>query len=176
MSSIQIVTLQMEEAYQLHFNALRQRYFPAHANYLDAHITLFHHLPLGEPAITDALQQISQRGPLVLTVAGIVNFGKGVAYRLVSEELQLLHQQLQQAFDPWLIKQDRQPLRPHITVQNKVTSFKAQQVHETLSSDFVPFEIRATGLQTWRYLRGPWKALTVFPFHRREGDAPCNKV
>ncbi|SDF47899.1 2'-5' RNA ligase family protein [Chitinophaga filiformis] len=166
MSSIQIITLQMEEAYQAHFNALRQLYFPAHANYLDAHITLFYHLPLGEPAITAALQEVAQKGPLILTVAGIVNFGKGVAYRLVSDELLIMHQQLQHAFDPWLIKQDRQPLRPHITVQNKVTAFKAQHVHEVLSQDFTPFEIKAIGLQTWRYLHGPWKALETYPFSK----------
>lgn len=166
MSSILIVTLQMEEASQVHFDALRQLYFPAHANYLDAHITLFHRLPDGEPAITAALQDAANRGPLMLTVAGIVNFGKGVAYRLVSEELQALHQQLQQTFGPWLIKQDRQPLRPHITVQNKVTSFKAQQLHGSLLQDFAPFEIRTTGLQTWHYLHGPWKAAATFPFHK----------
>jgi 2'-5' RNA ligase len=166
MSNIQIITLQMEEAYQTHFNALRELYFPAHANYLDAHITLFHHLPLGEPGITATLKDLTQRGPLILTVAGIVNFGKGVAYTLVADELQILHQQLQQAFDPWLIKQDRQPLRPHITVQNKVTAFKAQNVHEALLHDFVPYEIRAIGLQTWRYLHGPWKALATYPFNK----------
>ncbi|PSL26324.1 2'-5' RNA ligase family protein [Chitinophaga ginsengisoli] len=166
MSSIQIVTLQMEEAYQTHFNALRELYFPAHANYLDAHITLFYHLPLLEPAIAATLQEVVQRGPIRLTVEGIINFGKGVAYRLVSDELQILHQQLQKAFDPWLIKQDRQPLRPHITVQNKVTAFKAQYVHQALLHDFVPFEIMAIGLQTWRYLHGPWKALATYPFHK----------
>lgn len=166
MTNTLIITLQMEEAHQIHFDALRQLYFPAHANYLDAHITLFHHLPAGEPAIIAALQDATQRGPLTLTVAGIVNFGKGVAYRLVSDELQILHQQLQQAFDPWLKRQDRQVLRPHITIQNKVTSFKAQQLHEALQRDFAPFEIRATGLQTWYYLRGPWKPAATFPFHK----------
>lgn len=164
MSNILIVTLQIEEVYQLHFNALRELYFPAHANYLDAHITLFHHLPIGESAITAALREAAERGPIILNVAGIINFGKGVAYRLVSGELQTLHQQLQKTFDPWLIKQDKQPLRPHITVQNKVTSYKAQQLHQTLLQDFTPFEFKATGIQTWRYMRGPWKALETFSF------------
>jgi 2'-5' RNA ligase len=164
MSNILVITLQMEEVYQIHFNALRQLYFPAHANYLDAHITLFHHLPASEPAITAALLDAAERGPLILNVAGIVNFGKGVAYRLVSNELQILHQQLQQTFDPWLIKQDRQVLRPHITVQNKVTAYKAQQLHQTLLQDFSPFEIQAIGLQVWRYLHGPWKAQETFLF------------
>lgn len=164
MSSILIVTLEMEEVYQRHFSDLRSKYFPAHANYLDAHITLFHHLPAGESAITAALEKAAQRPPMTLKVAGIVHFGNGVAYRLESEELQSLHISLQQAFEPWLIRQDKQTLRPHITVQNKVTNFKAQQLHETLSQDFIPFEIQTTGLKTWRYLHGPWKAEKMFPF------------
>lgn len=164
MSNILVVTLQMEQVYQVHFNTLRELYFPSHANYLDAHITLFHHLPAGEPAITAALKEAAERAPLILNVSGIVNFGKGIAYRLVSNELQTLHQQLQLKFDPWLIKQDRQPLRPHITVQNKVTAYKAQQLHQTLLQDFVPFGFQAIGLQTWRYLHGPWKAMETFSF------------
>lgn len=164
MSSIQIITLQMEEVYQVYFNALRELYFPAHANYLDAHITLFHHLPVSEPVINGALQDIVNRKRMVLTVAGIVNFGKGVAYRLESDELQQMHQNLQQAFGPWLIRQDKQPLRPHITIQNKVTAFKAQQTHQALMADFMPFNIIAIGVQTWRYLHGPWKALHTYPF------------
>ncbi len=166
MSNILIVTLQIEEVYQVHFNTLRQLYFPAHANYLDAHITLFHHLPMGESAIIEGLMGAAARGPIILNVAGIVNFGKGVAYRLVSDDLQMLHQQLQKVFDPWLIKQDRQPLRPHITVQNKVTAYKAEQLHQLLLQDFTPFDIQVTGLQTWRYLHGPWKALETFSFHK----------
>lgn len=165
MSSILIVTLEMEEVYQRHFNDLRTRYFPAHANYLDAHITLFHHLPAGESGIIAALEQAAQRGPLTLTVAGIVHFGNGVAYRLESAALQTMHSQLQQTFEPWLIRQDKQPLRPHITVQNKVTDFKAKQLHETLSASFTPFDMQAVGLKTWRYLHGPWKAEQYFAFN-----------
>lgn len=164
MSSILIVTLEMEDVYQQHFNELRSKYFPAHANYLAAHITLFHHLPAGESAITAALEAAAQRAPFTLTVAGIVNFGQGVAYRLESGPLQQLHKTLQETFDPWLVKQDRQILRPHITVQNKVTSFKAKQLHEALSQDFEPFTIRATAFKTWLYLRGPWKAAQTYPF------------
>ncbi|MBW8687021.1 2'-5' RNA ligase family protein [Chitinophaga rhizophila] len=164
MSNILIVTLEMEEVYQRHFNDLRQQYFPAHANYLDAHITLFHHLPADVPEVTATLATAAQRAAFTLKVAGVVHFGNGVAYRLESPELQALHHALQQAFEPWLIRQDKQSLRPHITVQNKVTAFKAQQLHEHLSASFVPFEMQATGLKTWRYLHGPWKAEKVWPF------------
>jgi 2'-5' RNA ligase len=164
MSNILIITLEIEEAYQAHFNELRRLYFPSHANYLDAHITLFHRLPAGEPVITATLENVTRREPFVLTVAGIINFGNGVAYRLESGPLQALYRQLQEVFDPWLIRQDRQPLRPHITIQNKVTAFKAKQLHEALQHDFLPFEIMGVGLKTWRYLHGPWKAAETYPF------------
>ncbi|MCW3466718.1 2'-5' RNA ligase family protein [Chitinophaga nivalis] len=154
-----IITLDIDETHRHFFNALRQAHFPNHANYLDAHLTLFYHLPSGEPAIYDILRSMVQRPPLVLTVDGIVNFANGVAYTIQSDDLQQWHAAMQTAFDPWLKRQDRQVLRPHITIQNKVTSFKAQQLHTQLKETFVPFTITGIGIRTWLYLRGPWKEI-----------------
>ncbi|RFM25629.1 2'-5' RNA ligase family protein [Deminuibacter soli] len=159
-----IITLQLQAADQLYFNELRNRYFPAHANYLDAHITLFHKLPSNEPLIPQVLQQVAQRTAIALQVSGVSNMGTGVAYALVSAETQALHQQLQQAFEPWLVRQDRQRIWPHITIQNKVTAFKAQQLHTTLQETFQPFMIQATGIATWKYLKGPWRPSNFYPF------------
>jgi 2'-5' RNA ligase len=159
-----IVTLEIDPSDMVRFNTLRGRHFPAHANYLDAHLTLFYRLPGMEPVIPETLQHYSARTPLPLQVDGIVNFGTGVAYTLHAPALQELHRQLQAAFDPWLVRQDRQPLRPHITIQNKVTAFKAAQLHTLLKEDFTPFEVTAVGFGTWAYLKGPWKALDRFMF------------
>jgi 2'-5' RNA ligase len=164
MSNTLIITLEMEPKYQQYFNAVRKQYFPSHANYLDAHITLFYHLPAGETSINDILATAAKRKELILTVEGLSNFGTGVAYRLVSDELQALHVTLQAAFEPWLVKQDRQPLRPHITIQNKVTAFKAQQLYEQLQEEFTPFDIKTVGFKTWLYLKGPWKAREYHAF------------
>ena len=161
-----IVTLELATEDQAFFNKLRKAHFPAHANYIEAHITLFHKLPGNEPAIPELLSSLANIAPITLQVANLQLMGHCVAYRLESEALQTFHLEMQQAFAPWLIRQDQQPLRPHITIQNKVTMFKAQQLYQQLSQDFIPFMVTATGLKTWKYLHGPWKALDHFAFHK----------
>jgi hypothetical protein len=161
-----IVTLQLEEEQQAFFDAQRKAYFPAHRNYLDAHITLFYHLPMGEAGIPPVLQAAAQRSVMPLRVQALHNMGTGVAYGLVSEELQALHENLQQALDPWLKRQDRKQLWPHITIQNRVTVFKAQLLFEQLRAGFEPFDITVTGFRTWMYFYGPWKPVAYYPFER----------
>lgn len=159
-----IVTLELEEKARTYFTALRQQYFPAHRNYLDAHLTLFYRLPSEESVIREALPRFAQRPALQLEVSGVVNFGAGVAFTITSAALQQMHVEMQQAFAPWLVRQDRQPLRPHITIQNKVTAFKAQQLQAGLMADFSPHKITAIGINTWYYIGGPWKPAVFYPF------------
>ncbi|SFE43940.1 2'-5' RNA ligase superfamily protein [Chitinophaga sp. CF118] len=159
-----IATLHLHPEHQLFFDKLRDAHFPAHANYLQAHITLFHHLPSNEPLIREQLLKFSKHQPISLLVQDISCFRNGVAYSLVSEELQQLHLTMQEAFMPWLKKRDQQKLWPHITIQNKVTAFKAQMLFEKLKEDFTQFEIKATGINTWLYLKGPWKLMDTLPF------------
>ncbi|BAV08315.1 2'-5' RNA ligase superfamily protein [Filimonas lacunae] len=159
-----IITLEMEEEQQHRFNLLRTQFFPSHANYLDAHITLFYKLPSHQPGIQAALEQFAQRPPLVLDVVQIKQAGNWVAYHLQSPALQALHLQMQEAFAPWLCKQDSKPLHPHITILNKTTEYKAKQVHQHLQQNFEPFSIPTTGFKTWLYMKGPWKAQHVYAF------------
>lgn len=159
-----IVTLELEEEQQAFFDAQRKAYFPAHRNYLDAHITLFYHLPIEEVAIPPILQAAAQRPPMQLRVQAPCNIGTGVAYGLVSEELLALHENLKQELDPWLKRQDRKQLWPHITVQNRVTAFKALLLFEKLTAGFEPFDITVTGFRTWMYFYGPWKPVAYYPF------------
>lgn len=161
-----IVTLQLEEQHQQFFNLLRKEYFPAHANYIDAHITLFHNLPSTESSIKEKLKYFANHTEINLLVSGIRNIGNGVVYTIESEELQQMHRSMQKAFKPWLIRKDRQRLCPHITIQNKVTAYKAQVLQQKLAASFTPFEIKATGISTWLYLKGPWKAVENFTFNR----------
>lgn len=159
-----IVTLQLHPDHQQFFDVLRDTHFPAHANYLKAHITLFHHLPSHEPFIREQLEIFAQRPPITLQVNDIRHLGFGVAYSLLSEELQELHTSMQEKFTPWLKRKDQLKLWPHITIQNKATAFKALQLFEKLKADFTPFTIKATGIHTWLYLKGPWKSKDIFPF------------
>jgi 2'-5' RNA ligase len=160
-----ILTLSLEETAAHYFTAVRTKHFPAERNYLQAHLTLFHHLPSGEEQLLATLTQISlAQAPLELQVTGIMGLGRGVAYKLESEELQQLHARLQQEWQPFLIPQDRQRLRPHITVQNKVAPETAKALEQELKATFSPFTVKGTGFSLWKYLGGPWELYQSFRF------------
>lgn len=165
-----ILTLALDAASQTFFDELRRRHFPPARNFLRAHLTLFHALPGGaQPEITGFLRSIGAgQSPLTLEIAGVQFMGQGVMYKLESPALRRLHQTLQTAwqteFGFSLSGQDRQPLHPHITVQNKVSTAAARALHEKLSADFQPFQAMGTGLRLWEYQGGPWKELRNFEF------------
>jgi len=162
-----ILTVSLDTASQNFFNDLRKRHFPPERNYLDAHLTLFHHLPPNEIQITDAIRELAgTRQPLTIQATNVTSIGNGVAYKLESDKLVQIHQQLQSRWQPWLIPQDKQKLWPHITVQNKVDAARAKALKAALEQDFQPFEIVGTGLALWEYLGGPWKLVEVFDFKR----------
>ncbi|MBS0032291.1 2'-5' RNA ligase family protein [Chitinophaga sp. 22321] len=159
-----ILTLQLEPAAAAHFNQLRRSHYPAYANMVDAHVTLFHRLPADEPRIVDSLSGIGALVSFTLTVNAVQQYTNGVAYTLLSPTLQVFHHSLQQQWLSFLTWRDQQLLRPHITIMNKVTAYKAQQLHQRLTADFVPFEIGATGVQLWRYCKGPWELKETYSF------------
>lgn len=55
-------------------------------------------------------------------------------------------------------------MRPHVTVQNKVSPQKARALRERLEQTFTPFEVRGEGLLLWRYLGGPWELVGEYLF------------
>ena len=61
-------------------------------------------------------------------------------------ELTTLRASLARAWAPWLTPQDRQPFRPHVTVQNKAAPAEARALVERLSAGFAPFPVRAEAL------------------------------
>jgi len=160
-----IVTLLLDPAAQAAFDALRRRHFPPERNHLASHVTLFHALP-GEQAtqVEADLAQAATRDPFPVTVSGVRPLGRGVAYALDSAELSALHRDLAAAWASWLTAQDRQPLRPHVTVQNKVDPDTARALHASLAATFSPYAVQAAGLGLWRYLGGPWEAVSTWPF------------
>lgn len=78
-----------------------------------------------------------------------------------------LHRRLQLRWWQDLTTQDRQGLRPHITVQNKASAEVAARTLAKLEAGFEPFNVTATGLRVWRYEGGPWTELARFPFPAR---------
>lgn len=161
-----IVTLKINEAAEQQFSALRDQYFPAHINYLRAHLTLFHLLP-DQQLILDALSNFANRETFPLQVSALHHMGNGVAYKISSGELQAYHAGMQQTFEPYLVSQDRKKLWPHITIQNKVTAYKSKLLYEALAEKFEPFQIVAEGLTVWRYLKGPWEFVGDLIFEKK---------
>ncbi len=163
-----IVTLALDEASQARFEEERRRYYPPTLNRIPAHISLFHALPGEEqPAVEGALALIAGRfGPFAVEVHDLMRLGRGTAYKLRAPELAEIHGELRAAFLPWLTRQDLQPFRPHIVVQNKAEPEIARALFERLSGQFRPSHAQGVRLLLWRYEGGPWTLLRAFPFEK----------
>jgi 2'-5' RNA ligase len=160
-----IVTLLLDPHSQRRFDVLREAHFPPERNHLAAHVTLFHALPgEAESQVRSDLAELARRSSFPVAVPGLRSLGRGVAYVLESAELAALHRELAGRWRHDLTRQDSQPLRPHVTVQNKVTPERAQALLADLQSRFSPYEVRAEGLALWRYVGGPWEPLAVERF------------
>lgn len=165
-----ILTLELDAESSRFFNEQRHLYFPKERNFLEAHLTLFHHLP---PQHLEEIQQeitqlCRQKESILMQVPEVRLMGRGVAYKLESETLQQLHRHLQKLWQPWLTPQDSQKLWPHVTVQNKVAPDKARELHQHLNVTFKPFAATGVGLQLWAYQGGPWQWLSSYPFQKSD--------
>lgn len=161
-----ILTLHLAEADAAAFERLRRRHFPPGLNRVPAHVTLFHRLPGAEIGpVRDRLAASARAAaPFALRVETPVFLGRGVALRLDAARLGPLRALLAAAWRDWLSPQDRQPYRPHVTIQNKVAPEAARALHATLARDFRPWEAQAAGLALWHYRGGPWEADSLYPF------------
>jgi 2'-5' RNA ligase superfamily len=161
-----IITAQMGKEDQPWANGLRRAHFPPERNYLDAHITLFHHLPpgyLGE--IKSRLAALAKEYPPPRAqVSGVLLLGRGVAYGVDSPELLGLRQELAGAFTGLLTPQDQAKPRLHITIQNKVEPREAKALHGVLSGIFRPHPLAISGLAAYYYRGGPWEAIRSWSF------------
>ncbi|MET9002511.1 2'-5' RNA ligase family protein [Amycolatopsis sp. NPDC004169] len=161
-----VITLAVDEHAQAAWNTLRRRWFPPERLKVDAHLTLFHALP-GEhlPAIlADSAEVAGGIPPFELTVAGVRSLGRGVALDVGSPALLRLHAALRARWASWLTPQDAQPLKPHVTVQNKVRPETAAETLREVQRDPGPPTATATGLAVWRYVGGPWTFAAAVPF------------
>jgi hypothetical protein len=79
---------------------------------------------------------------------------------------------MQQAWQQWLIPQDRQKLWPHVTIQNKVPPPVSTLLHQELAKEFNPFFITGLGFDLWEYQGGPWGWIKTFPL--QNPDVPVS--
>ena len=161
-----IVAALLGAADQARFDRLRKTHFPPERNQLDAHLTMFHAIPpMLEQELRHRLAAIAGGcAPVRATVSGLMNLGGGVAYRIVSDELDSIRAELADGFRGYLTQQDSHGWRPHITVQNKVTSSIAIATLATLERGFTPHPLAVTGLAYHHYEGGPWRLGRRYPF------------
>ena len=160
------MTLKLDSIAFESLNLLRQKHFPPKRNFLSAHVTLFHALPgEQESAIRQTLQTLCQQtSRLSVRFSTLRSLGQGVAIDLESAALLEVRNQLAQVWRGWLSAQDRQGYRPHVTIQNKVTSDEARRLCEQLSHVWQPIEGSGQGLLLWHYQGGPWELAGEFEF------------
>jgi len=159
------------------FNALRKQHFPRDRNFLNAHLTMFHHLPgqhVEEIKSVLASAVDDTDGAINVDVVGLRHLGAGVAFSLASPELHDIYARLRYHFRPWLKPQDLQKWQPHITIQNKVSQAVSGLLYIHLRAAFQPHFITVTGLDLWSYLGGPWRfeSSVVFGSTGRCDDHP----
>jgi 2'-5' RNA ligase superfamily len=166
MSAPIIITAEMGKADQAWANGLRRAHFPPERNFLDAHITLFHHLPPSHLAeIKSRLAALaSECPPPVAHLTEVMMLGRGVAYRVDSPELLAIRDELAKEFHGLLIPQDQARPQLHITIQNKVEPAAAKALHAELSATFRPCLLAISGLAAYYYRGGPWEHIAIWKF------------
>ena len=165
MAGALIVTAEMAPADLAWLDRLRQAHYPADRNRLPAHLTMFHALPPSlEGEARHRLAQAAKARPPRATVAGLMDLGGGVAFRIVSDDLDSIRSDLAGAFHGMLGAQDSGGWRPHVTVQNKVSNREARQLMQALEAGFEPRSLGIAGLALHRSLGGPWETLQVWSF------------
>lgn len=167
MAGALIVTAEIGVTDAAWLDQLRRTHYPAERNRLPAHLTMFHSLPpAAEGEVRRTLSRYSgERSPRA-TIGGLMDLGGGVAFRIVSTELDRLWLELAEDFHGLLGAQDSGGWRPHVTIQNKVAPKEARALLTSLDRHFRPRPLAIAGLGLHRYLGGPWERLVAHSFRR----------
>ena len=165
-----ILSAVLDAPVQRRLDALRRTHFPPDRNHLDAHVTLFHHLPgAEEDAVAEAGDEAVRECPAPpVDLTGVRSLGCGVAVTIASPGLAAIRTGLAQRWGSWLTAQDCTKRDLHVTVQNKVTPQEARRLHGELAEAFVAERTRAVALALWRYRGGPWEPVARFGFSGEE--------
>lgn len=165
MAGALIVTAEIAQRDFSWLEGLRRAHYPPERNQLPAHLTMLHALPpSAESEVRARLASLAKEPPPRATIGGLMNLGGGVAYRVVSPELERIRDELADGFHGLLSAQDSGGWRPHITIQNKVAAKVARALLASLERDFSPRPLGISGLGLHRYLGGPWARLGGYPF------------
>lgn len=165
MAGALIVTAEIGQPDQGWLEGLRRAHYPPERNQLPAHLTMFHALPPSAESETQSrLKELVKEPRPIATIDGLMDLGGGVAFRIVSPDLESIRRELSQDFRGLLSAQDSAGWRPHVTIQNKVAPKVARALKQALEMDFRPRSMLISGLGLHRYLGGPWERIGVYPF------------
>ncbi len=165
MAGALIVTAELGEVDFGWLEGLRRKYYPVERNQVPVHLTMFHALPpSAEAELSSRLSVLTKQPPPKAILDGLMDLGGGVAFRIVSDDLDRIREELASDLHGLLGAQDSGGWRPHITIQNKVSSRTARELKETLERDFRPRPLAIRGLGLHRYLGGPWERIAVHSF------------
>lgn len=161
-----IMTAAMGAADQAWADELRRAHFPPERNVVEAHITLFHHLPGPcESEIVERTRALAREFACPdARLSEVMRMGNGVAFRIHSPGLLAIREMMAEGLHGLLTAQDQGAPRLHITVQNKVEAAAARTLHAALSATFSPRPLAISGLALHRYLGGPWEPIGNWPF------------
>ena len=165
MAGALIVTAELGSEDQAWLDRLRQAHFPPERNHHRAHLTMFHALPPSvEVQVRRQLASFCRRPIPKAWLEGLMDLGGGVAFRIVSPDLDRIREELADHFHGLLSAQDSSGWRPHVTIQNKVAPKQARSLRLQLEADFRPRSLAISGLGLHRYLGGPWERLAICAF------------
>jgi hypothetical protein len=165
LSGALIVTAALAPAEFAWLDVLRRKHYPHERNRVAAHLTIFHALPpSAEAGVRTRLAELAKGPNPRATIEGLMDLGGGVAFRVVSTDLDRVRDQLANGLHGLLGAQDSGGWRPHITIQNKVPPKVARALIASLARDFTPRLLGIRGFGLHRYAGGPWETLGVYPF------------
>src|SRR6266545_1850770 len=139
MTGALIVTAELAPQDFAWLDGLRRRHYPAEQNRVPAHLTMFHALPpSAEAEVRARLAELAKRRAPATRIEGLMDLGGGVAFRVVSPDLDRIREDLAHDLHGLLGAQDVGGWRPHVTIQNKVAPKVARALIASLERGFVP--------------------------------------
>ena len=165
MAGALILIADMGEPERRWLEGLRRAHFPPERNQVPVHLTMFHALPpSSETELRSRLALLARESRPLATIDGLMDLGGGVAFRVVSPDLDSIRRDLAADLHGLLSAQDAAGWRPHVTIQNKVAPKVARALKAELERSFIPRPLTISGLSLQRYLDGPWERIGTWPF------------
>lgn len=160
-----VVTAEMPPDVLAWTDGLRRAHFPPDRNQLRAHVTLFHALPpSAEDEVRQILAELAAAPPPHACISGLMKLGGGTALSIDCAAIVELHGMIAERMHGMLTRQDAQPLRLHVTIQNKVKPEVARRLQEELAVSLEARSFRFYGLGLYAYEDGPWRAIRTYAF------------